>query len=173
MCYLYLRRVPLLFCFLSLYIALLFPQQFAWKIRELHSDLITTDQPLSSRDPYDEQHKVDSFSLLTYKLWSVSNLTLNLDLKIRTKDQILYFIIHSTFQRTLTRLTHRQHLLQTTVCTQNFLLLLATCSWWAWEDLNFRPHAYQACALTNWATGPLNKSLISWWARKSLVWVIC
>ena len=20
---------------------------------------------------------------------------------------------------------------------------------WAWEDLNFRPHAYQACALTN------------------------
>ena len=25
---------------------------------------------------------------------------------------------------------------------------------WAWKDLNFRPHAYQACALTNWATGP-------------------
>ena len=21
--------------------------------------------------------------------------------------------------------------------------------WWAWIDLNFRPHAYQACALTN------------------------
>ena len=21
-------------------------------------------------------------------------------------------------------------------------------SWWVWEDLNFRPHAYQACALT-------------------------
>ena len=20
--------------------------------------------------------------------------------------------------------------------------------WWVWEDLNFRPHAYQACALT-------------------------
>ncbi len=20
--------------------------------------------------------------------------------------------------------------------------------WWAWEDSNFRPHAYQACALT-------------------------
>ena len=19
--------------------------------------------------------------------------------------------------------------------------------WWAWKDLNFRPHAYQACAL--------------------------
>jgi hypothetical protein len=24
-----------------------------------------------------------------------------------------------------------------------------TWSWWAWEDLNFRPHAYQARALTN------------------------
>ncbi len=22
-------------------------------------------------------------------------------------------------------------------------------SWWAWADLNCRPHAYQACALTN------------------------
>ncbi len=21
--------------------------------------------------------------------------------------------------------------------------------WWAWEDLNFRPHAYQACALAS------------------------
>ena len=29
--------------------------------------------------------------------------------------------------------------------------------WWAWMDLNHRPHAYQACALTSWATGPLNK----------------
>ena len=26
--------------------------------------------------------------------------------------------------------------------------------WWAWVDSNYRPHAYQACALTNWATGP-------------------
>src|SRR5712672_3880971 len=25
----------------------------------------------------------------------------------------------------------------------------ATEGWWAWEDLNFRPHAYQARALTN------------------------
>jgi len=22
-------------------------------------------------------------------------------------------------------------------------------AWWAWADLNGRPHAYQACALTN------------------------
>ena len=26
--------------------------------------------------------------------------------------------------------------------------------WWAWEDSNLRPHAYQACALTTWATSP-------------------
>ena len=25
----------------------------------------------------------------------------------------------------------------------------AVKEWWAWEDLNFRPHAYQARALTN------------------------
>src|ERR1700681_956122 len=25
----------------------------------------------------------------------------------------------------------------------------AQSKWWAWEDLNFRPHAYQARALTN------------------------
>ena len=26
--------------------------------------------------------------------------------------------------------------------------------WWTWVDSNHRPHAYQACALTTWATGP-------------------
>ena len=26
--------------------------------------------------------------------------------------------------------------------------------WWAEEDSNFRPHPYQGCALTTWATGP-------------------
>ena len=26
--------------------------------------------------------------------------------------------------------------------------------WWAWVDSNHRPHPYQGCALTNWATGP-------------------
>ena len=25
----------------------------------------------------------------------------------------------------------------------------ARYTWWAWDDLNIRPHAYQACALTN------------------------
>ena len=32
---------------------------------------------------------------------------------------------------------------------------LALRAWWAREDLNLRPHAYQARALTNWATSPL------------------
>ena len=26
--------------------------------------------------------------------------------------------------------------------------------WWARVDSNYRPHAYQACALTDWATSP-------------------
>jgi len=26
---------------------------------------------------------------------------------------------------------------------------LRIAKWWAWEDLNLRPHAYQARALTN------------------------
>jgi hypothetical protein len=26
---------------------------------------------------------------------------------------------------------------------------LSSENWWAWQDLNLRPHAYQACALTN------------------------
>src|SRR5271155_2461488 len=30
-----------------------------------------------------------------------------------------------------------------------FWLLAAGGDWWAWEDLNLRPHAYQARALTN------------------------
>ncbi len=29
------------------------------------------------------------------------------------------------------------------------LRLSRSIKWWAWEDLNFRPHAYQARALTN------------------------
>ena len=39
--------------------------------------------------------------------------------------------------------------------------------WWAWEDSNLRPHAYQACALTTWATSPFSYpgSVFSnlWW----------
>src|SRR6267378_8251482 len=30
----------------------------------------------------------------------------------------------------------------------DWLLITDTRNWWAWEDLNFRPHAYQARALT-------------------------
>ena len=29
------------------------------------------------------------------------------------------------------------------------VVLRSWWKWWAWEDLNFRPHAYQARALTN------------------------
>ncbi len=33
--------------------------------------------------------------------------------------------------------------------TDHILEETAGGGWWAWEDLNFRPHAYQARALTN------------------------
>ncbi len=33
--------------------------------------------------------------------------------------------------------------------------------WWVWVDLNHRPHPYQGCALTNWATDPDIYLLIS------------
>ncbi len=33
---------------------------------------------------------------------------------------------------------------------------------WAMEDLNFRPHPYQGCALTNWANSPLLLLFISY-----------
>ena len=31
---------------------------------------------------------------------------------------------------------------------RSFAAEVLRSDWWAWEDLNFRPHAYQACALT-------------------------
>ena len=30
-----------------------------------------------------------------------------------------------------------------------FTVLYVSQRWWAWEDLNLRPHPYQGCALTN------------------------
>ena len=42
-----------------------------------------------------------------------------------------------------------------------FFISLVSSRWvrvgfrqWAWVDSNHRPHAYQACALTGWATSP-------------------
>ena len=34
-------------------------------------------------------------------------------------------------------------------------LILTRLNWWVWVDSNHRPHPYQGCALTNWATDPL------------------
>jgi hypothetical protein len=42
-----------------------------------------------------------------------------------------------------------EHRHQTTGTLVLCLLIPVIRSWWAWEDLNFRPHAYQARALTN------------------------
>ena len=31
--------------------------------------------------------------------------------------------------------------------------------WWAWVDLNYRPHAYQACALTKLSYRPISSAV--------------
>ena len=33
--------------------------------------------------------------------------------------------------------------------------LTSVAKWWAWVDLNYRPHAYQACALTKLSYRPI------------------
>ena len=49
------------------------------------------------------------------------------------------------------------------------LLFHLRMNWWAWEDSNLRPYAYQAYALTTWATSPCVKRrrnvlfLRPWW----------
>ena len=43
-------------------------------------------------------------------------------------------------------------------------------SWWVWEDLNFRPHPYQGCALTTWATDPVNLTY-PWKYSKALFFI--
>ena len=37
-----------------------------------------------------------------------------------------------------------------------FLQAFPTQNWWVWADSNCRPHPYQGCALTNWATDPIS-----------------
>ena len=55
----------------------------------------------------------------------------------------------------------------------SFLCLLS-CSqeskWWAWEDSNLRPHAYQACALTTWATSPCQFRRRSSFSSSDALW---
>ena len=40
--------------------------------------------------------------------------------------------------------------------------------WWAWVDLNYRPHAYQACALTKLSYRPITYIFRHEWPRASL-----
>ena len=41
--------------------------------------------------------------------------------------------------------------------------------WWAWMDLNQRPHPYQGCALTTWATGPIIYLRQFFWLRLLII----
>ena len=46
------------------------------------------------------------------------------------------------------------------------MTICSSLNWWAKEDLNLRPHAYQARALTNWATSPFGEVIsyrLIWW----------
>ena len=42
----------------------------------------------------------------------------------------------------------------------NSRILSPRWEWWAWVDSNHRPHPYQRCALTAWATRPLSSWII-------------
>ena len=71
--------------------------------------------------------------------------------RTRTIDQIgLWKFFNKNFQphllRSRTLKTANKSLRRTSSCP-----LLC---WWAQMDSNHRPHAYQACALTNWAMSP-------------------
>lgn len=59
-------------------------------------------------------------------------------------SQLSYSPIQLDHPSLSTRRGNNSH--QPTVSTQT---LIRISKWWAREDLNFRPHAYQACALTN------------------------
>ena len=59
-------------------------------------------------------------------------------------SQLSYSPIQLDHPSLSTRRGNNSH--RPTVSTQT---LIRICKWWAREDLNFRPHAYQACALTN------------------------
>ena len=49
--------------------------------------------------------------------------------------------------------TRRRNMKHTLVC-EYFDNAVVGKNWWVWADLNSRPHPYQGCALTNWATDP-------------------
>ena len=89
------------------------------------------------------------------------------------KEEILIFqyllIIHMSKNTHLVMLVEADGIEPTTYSLQSYRSpnwATPPCNWWAREDLNLRPHAYQACALTNWATSPFgnfNKGMWRWW----------
>jgi hypothetical protein len=59
-------------------------------------------------------------------------------------------VIHSIhdFKEPATMLAHRRQTFGFTHLEMKDTNLWRLMQWWAREELNFRPHAYQACALT-------------------------
>ena len=84
--------------------------------------------------------------------------------KICNKIQISLDINYSQFKKALmaNKLVEADGIEPTTYSLQSYRSpnwATPPSYWWAREDLNLRPHAYQACALTNWATSPFGKLL--------------
>ena len=68
---------------------------------------------------------------------------------------VMYQYVHSLVRSNVPR-QHQNILRQpfALLSEGNFVLVtIKSCKqdkiWWVWEDLNFRPHPYQGCALTN------------------------
>ena len=40
------------------------------------------------------------------------------------------------------------------IISARIVVLVEPRNWWVWVDSNHRPHPYQGCALTSWATDP-------------------
>ena len=117
------------------------------------------------------RHPPCALSCLTWL--SISTLLEDIALSsIRTKKwfSFVFFLIRSflnsrswNFRRLIFRLTFTSFLFlekKLDVFSIKYLSVFgfqganSLYSEWAWEDSNFRPHAYQACALTGWATSP-------------------
>ena len=103
----------------------------------------------------------------TFIAWNIICTEINLHMMI--KFSVWWFVkLFQTTLNTLLDLVEVNGIEPMTSCLQSrrspnwatppsksILANFVPLQWWARVALNYRPHAYQACALTAWATGPL------------------
>ena len=63
--------------------------------------------------------------------------------------QALSQLSYGPFRDQISEVSNQNSEAARTLLSDYWPLITDLWSWWAWEDLNFRPHAYQARALTN------------------------